>query len=149
MDDACALPHIASMFGRMAQAHLQRRNAITDRKNPWNNPGYSPRQFNALARRRFLKARRLHYLARVQGEPTDGQIAMARSMAMFEWGALAGEHEGTLASLRESREHRRLLLRVLKDFERSLTPPRVVQQRRRAPRLVDIVGGAQGGDRGF
>ena len=107
----------------MAQANTQRRNVIVDRKNPWNNPGYSPRQFNALARRRFLKARRLHHLARVQGEPTEAQITMARSMATFEWGALAGEHEGTLASLRESREHRRLLLRVLEDFENSLQEP--------------------------
>jgi len=107
----------------MTQANTQRRNVIVDRKNPWNNPGYSPRQFNALARRRFLKARRLHHLARVQGEPTEAQITMARSMATFEWGALAGEHEGTLASLRESREHRRLLLRVLEDFENSLQEP--------------------------
>jgi len=107
----------------MTQANTQRRNVIVDRKNPWNNPGYSPRQFNALARRRFLKARRLYHLARVQGEPTEAQIAMARSMAMFEWGALAGEHESTLASLREAREHRRLLLRVLEDFENSLQSP--------------------------
>jgi hypothetical protein len=71
-----------------------------------------------------LKARRLHYLGRVQGEPTEAQHAMARSMAMFEWGALHGEYEGTLASLREAREHRRLLLRTLADFEASLKPGR-------------------------
>lgn len=130
----------------MTQANTQRRNVIVDRKNPWNNPGYSPRQFNALARRRFLKARRLHHLARVQGEPTEAQITMARSMATFEWGALAGEHEGTLASLRESREHRRLLLRVLEDFEQLLMPARGVQ--RRTPRLTEIISEATGNGRG-
>jgi len=85
-------------------------------------------------------------LARVQGEPTEPQIAMARSLAMFEWGALAGEHEGTLASLRESREHRRLLLRVLEDFEQLLMPARGVQ--RRAPRLTEIISEATGNGRG-
>jgi hypothetical protein len=45
---------------------------------------------------------------------------MAASLAVLEWAALQSEHEGTLQSLREAREHRRLLLRVLSDFERSL-----------------------------
>jgi len=130
----------------MTQANTQRRKVIVDRKNPWNNPGYSPRQFNPLARRRFLKARRLYHLARVQSEPTEAQTAMARSMAMLDWGALAGEHEGTLASLRESREHRRLLLRVLDDFEQSLMPARGVQ--RRTPRLTEIISEATGNGRG-
>jgi len=70
----------------MTQANTQRRKVIVDRKNPWNNPGYSPRQFNPLARRRFLKARRLYHLARVQSEPTEAQTAMARSMAMLDDG---------------------------------------------------------------
>ena len=62
---------------------------------------------------------------------------MARSMAMLEWGALVGEKEGSLASLREAREHRRLLLRVLADFERSLVAPSPAQ----APKtLIDHLG---------
>jgi hypothetical protein len=48
---------------------------------------------------------------------------MARSMAVLEWGSLQAEHDGSLQSLREAREHRRLLLRVLADFERSLAVP--------------------------
>jgi hypothetical protein len=46
---------------------------------------------------------------------------MARSMAVLEWGSLLNENEGSVQSLRECREHRRLLLRVLADFERSLS----------------------------
>jgi hypothetical protein len=139
------------MLERMSEASTQRRNVIVDRKNPWNNPGYSPRQFNALARRRFLKARRLHHLARVQGEPTEAQTAMASSMATCEWAALHGEHEGTLRSLREAREHRRLWLKVMADFDRSLRPKEASASQpkeRRAPRLSEIVSGV-GNDRGI
>jgi hypothetical protein len=129
----------------MTQANVQRPNAENPRKLPRDNRGYLPRQFNGLTQRRYLKARRLYYLGRIHGEPTEAQVAMARSMAAFEWAALAAERQNTLQSLREGREHRRLLLRVLDDFERSLMPsPRMVQ-RRRAPRLVDIIGGV-GGD---
>jgi hypothetical protein len=45
---------------------------------------------------------------------------MVQSLATLEWAALSAEHTNTLQSLREAREHRRLLLRVLADFERSL-----------------------------
>ena len=62
-----------------------------------------------------------------------------------EWAALQVEVEGGLVGLREGREHRRLFQRLLADFEATLQPPvrRVVQQRRRAPRLSDIVAGAR------
>src|SRR6516165_707078 len=82
-------------------------------------PGYVPRRFNAESRYRFLKTRREDHLARVPGEATTAQQQMARSMAVLEWGALQCEHDGSVVSLREAREHRRLLLRVLGDFERS------------------------------
>src|SRR5689334_12829171 len=82
-----------------------------------------PRQFNALARSRLLKARREEYLAKVRGVPTEAQIAMVESLARLEWAALAAEHDRTLAALREAREHRRLLLKVMADFELSLTKP--------------------------
>jgi hypothetical protein len=74
---------------------------------------------------RFLKAERERHLARVHGEPTNAQVEMARSMAVLEYGAFQAESENTLRSLREAREHRRLLLRVLADFEKSLVvkPP--------------------------
>jgi hypothetical protein len=48
---------------------------------------------------------------------------MATSLASLEWAAPCAERENTLRSLREAREHRRLLLRVLADFERTLDKP--------------------------
>ena len=127
-----------------AYANLQRRKAENSPKLPKDNPGYAPRQFNLLTQRRYLKARRLYYLGRIQGEPTEAQIVMTRSLAAFEWAALAAERENTLRSLREGREHRRLMLKILTDFEATLQPPplrRVMQPRHRGPRLIDIVGG--------
>jgi hypothetical protein len=113
--------------GCTTQANVKRQIRKPYRIRPRADPGYQPRQFNALTRRRFLKARQLHYLGRIQDEPTEAQIAMARSLPLFEWGALAGEHEGTLASLREAREHRRLLLKTLVDFEQSMRPARMAR----------------------
>ena len=55
--------------------------------------------------------------------PTDQQRAQIESLAQLEYAALKCEAENTLVSMRESREHRRLLLRVLEDFENSLQPP--------------------------
>jgi hypothetical protein len=101
----------------MTQANVQRQSARWD-----PSQGYIPRQFNTLTRTRFLKSRRLRHLARVQGEPTDAQHAMARSMATLEWGALVGENDGSIRGLHEAREHRRLLLKIIDDFERSLAP---------------------------
>jgi hypothetical protein len=102
----------------MTQVDAQRLGT-TRRKNT----RYTPRQFNALTRGRFIKARRLRHLARVQGQPTDAQIEMAHSAAVLEWGALVGENEGTLGSLREAREHRRLLLQVLASLDKSIAAP--------------------------
>jgi hypothetical protein len=46
-------------------------------------------------------------------------------MIRIEWSALKAEAEGTLQADRESREHRRLLDRLLADHQRSLAaaPP--------------------------
>jgi hypothetical protein len=79
-------------------------------------------------------------LGRIPGEPTDAQLAMAKSLAFFEWGALAAENEGSLRSLGESREHRRLLLRVLEDFEASLRPVRPEGSSKRLAGLHDRFG---------
>jgi hypothetical protein len=123
----------------MTHADLQRRDA-TDR--------YLPRRYNALTQGRFLRARRKGYLARVSGPPTVNQIEMARSMAVLEWGSLVAENEGSLQSLREAREHRRLLLRVLADFERSATaaqaPPPVDPVRAVRERLATIATEREG-----
>jgi hypothetical protein len=84
---------------------------------------YTPRSFSLVAKERFLRDRRQRHLSHISGQPSDGQTAMAMTLAMLEWSALSAERETTLQSLREAREHRRLLLRVLADFERSLTKP--------------------------
>src|SRR5690242_20572718 len=85
--------------------------------------GYVPRQFNPVTRERFLRDRRQKHLSRTIGAPTEAQIAMVQSLATLEWAALAAEREGTLMALRDAREHRRLHLRVLADFEQSLVEP--------------------------
>ena len=111
---------------------------------------YVPRRYNLGTRLRFLRDRRQGYLDRISGPPSDHQRTMIQALAQLEWSALQFEGENTLVALRESREHRRLMLKVLADFERSLTPPpalRVV--RRRGPRLVDIVGGVGDDGRGI
>jgi hypothetical protein len=99
-----------------------KQNATERRKTSYRQEtgGYVPRQFNPVTRERFLRDRRQKYLSRVSDPATDAQIAMVQSLARLEWAALSAEQENTLHSLREGREHRRLLLRVLADFERSL-----------------------------
>jgi len=98
-----------------------------------------PRQFNPVTRERFLRDRRQKYLSRISSQPTDAQIAMVQSMARLEWAALCAEQEDSLHSLREGREHRRLLLKVLEDFRRSLEPK--PPTRRPSRSLGDIVAG--------
>jgi hypothetical protein len=60
-------------------------------------------------------------------------------MAQLEYAALQCEAEGSIVSLREAREHRRLLLRVLDEFEQSLRPGR---RGRRAPGIDTIMAEA-------
>lgn len=103
----------------MTQYAARRRHSTNIRESG----RYLPRQFNSVTRERFLRSRRRRYLDRISITPTDAQTATIHSLATLEWGALSAEHENTLQSLREAREHRRLLLKVLADFERSLAPP--------------------------
>jgi hypothetical protein len=84
---------------------------------------YVPRQYNAATRARFLRKRRQIHLARVTGPPSTAQVTMALTLARLEWGALKAEHEDTLQGDREGREHRRLLVKLLADFEKSLVRP--------------------------
>ena len=104
------------------QADAQRRGSVSSELAG----RYIPRQFNPVTRERFLRDRRRRYLARVlTAAPTDAQAATIQSLASLEWGALAAEHEGSVQGMREAREHRRLLMRLLVDFEKSLiAPPR-------------------------
>jgi hypothetical protein len=128
----------------MTQAAAARRKTFIRRKIG----KYIPRQFSSTTRYRFLLDRHRGYLARISGMPTDQQRAQIESLAQLEYAALQCEAESTLVSMRESREHRRLLLRVLADFERSLIPRPV---REPAPRRVleisDIVSEATYGRR--
>jgi hypothetical protein len=104
---------------------------------------YVPRRYNAATRERFLRDRRQGYLDRILGPPSDHQRAMIQALAQLELSALQLEAENSLIALRESREHRRLLLRVRDDFERSLTPVRRMERRR--PRLAEIIGASGNG----
>jgi hypothetical protein len=87
-----------------------------------------------------LKDRKEQHLGRVQGEPSSEQIQMARSMAQLEWSALVAERTDDLRALREAREHRRLLLRTIADFELTLDP-QPVPRRKRSGKLSDHLGG--------
>ena len=118
----------------MAQVATSRRKPFIRREIG----KYIPRQFTASTRYRFLLDRQQGYLARISGPPTDQQRAQIESLAQLEYAALSCEAENTLVSMRESREHRRLLLRVLDDFEASLrsAPQRTARRRQR---LDDII----------
>jgi len=112
----------------MSQDAVARSSSLRDgtarRKTFRRETGkYVPKKFTPARQYRFLLDRRRSYLARISGPPSDDQIAMAQSLSMLEWAALQAERENTLQSLREAREHRRLLLKVIVDFERSLVQP--------------------------
>lgn len=84
---------------------------------------YLPRRFNPVTRGRFLRDRRRRYLARLAGSPTERQVAQIDAMTRLEWQALSAEAIGSLQADREAREFRRLLDRLLSDFERSVAVP--------------------------
>ena len=79
-----------------------------------------PRSFSKQAWHRFDQDRRRRYLERLGGLPSDVQAARIDTLVRLEWSALRAEAEGTLRADREAREHRRLLDKLLGDFERSL-----------------------------
>jgi hypothetical protein len=103
----------------MTQDAVQRRTKTSYRMDTGGG-SYVPPRFNPRTRGRFLRDRRKTYLSRIEGVPSDAQLAMVQSMARLEWFALAAECGDDLVSTREGREHRRLLLKVIIDFERSL-----------------------------
>jgi hypothetical protein len=103
----------------MSEARETRQNQ--PHRNEIGRP--MPRRFSRPARIRFERDRRRRYLAELPcGPPTNQQAARIESLIRCEWFALKAEAEGTLQGDREAREHRRLLDRLLVDFERGLAP---------------------------
>ena len=94
-----------------------------------------PKVFTLHSRRRFENDRRRRYVARIPGKPSDAQAALIQSLIRLEWSALKAEAQDTLQGDREGREHRRLLLRLLAEFEETLTKPPVPEK----PSGVDAV----------
>jgi hypothetical protein len=90
------------------------------RRNPLGR--YTPKSLSQASRWRFVRDRRSGYLARLSAPPSDAQSATIESLISLEWSAIVAEAAGGLVGLRESREHRRLLLKVLADFEQTLAP---------------------------
>jgi hypothetical protein len=96
-----------------------------------------PRVFSKPAWYRFSRERRRRYLDEFASPPTNEQAARIDALVRLEWSALKAEAENTLQGDREAREHRRLLDRMLADFERSLVAPSPAQ----APKtLLDHLG---------
>jgi hypothetical protein len=91
------------------------------RKSEMGRP--MPRRFSKPAWWRFARDRRRRYLGQLGGQPSEAQASLIDTLVQLEWSALAAENEGGLQAFRESREHRRLLARLLADFERSLGVP--------------------------
>jgi hypothetical protein len=127
----------ALVFGCGSDYVLAMRQADFSQRNT------TPRRFTALVKSRFLPGRERLYRERIDGEPTDRQVALIQTLARLEWSALKAEWyasrtEGvaSLSSDRESREHRRLYDRLLDEFETTLAPP---PKKRRGPSLHDIV----------
>lgn len=83
---------------------------------------YLPRRFSSRSRHRFDVARRRAYLSRLPAAPSAWQASTIDALIAIEWAALEAESRlGDTAAAREAREHRRLLMRLMSDFERSLT----------------------------
>ena len=81
---------------------------------------YRPRTFGKASRWRFVRDRRTLYLGRVEGGPSESQKALIETLIELEWSALKAEAEGGMVAFREGRELRRLYLRALADFERTV-----------------------------
>ena len=90
---------------------------------------YRPRAFTQNSRWRFCHNRRTIYLARLgDAAPTDHQAALIESLVELEWSTLAAEAQGGITAFREGRELRRLFLRALADFERTITAATAVPE---------------------
>jgi hypothetical protein len=81
--------------------------------------GDSIRSIRSPASGSYAIAAVASFAASPAGRPTE-QSALAQTVARLEWAALAAEAEGGLKALREAREHRRLLQKLLVDFERTV-----------------------------
>src|SRR5215472_795537 len=79
-----------------------------------------PRRFSKTAWWRFSRDRRRRYLDKLPAPPSNEQATRIDSLVRLEWNALKAEAEDSIAANREGREHRRLLDRMLADFERSI-----------------------------
>ncbi|MGH7054940.1 MAG: hypothetical protein ACREE4_22490 [Stellaceae bacterium] len=64
-------------------------------------------------------------MALLPGVPSAREAGRVDAMVTFEWQALKAEALGTIRSDREAREFRRLLDRLLRDFELSVGAPRL------------------------
>jgi len=105
---------------------MSEQHETSRRSTRRHEPGrLTPRALSRPAWQRFDRDRRRRYLAELPGPPTNEQSTRIESLIRCEWFALKAEVEGTLRGDREAREHRRLLDRLLGDFERSLAKPMV------------------------
>lgn len=128
----------------MAASRAPARSRTPSRRNPLGR--YTPQSLSKPSQYRFVRDRRAGYLARIGGPPSDAQSATIELLISLEWAALVAENEGGLIGFREAREHRRLLLRILADFERSLTPRKAspaehLAQRTAGRTTADILAG--------
>lgn len=105
----------------MAASPALTQSRTASRRDPLAR--YRPRSFGQPSRWRFVRDRRALYLDRLAGSPSEAQKALIESLVELEWSALRAEAEGGMVAFREGRELRRLFLRALADFERSIPPP--------------------------
>jgi hypothetical protein len=80
---------------------------------------------------RYLLAKFWELYAQIPGEPTAQQVIRIQSIARLLWATKRAEAERTIPGDRESREHRRLLDRLLGDHQRSLASARAESEPRR------------------
>src|SRR5580658_9770606 len=81
---------------------------------------YTPSSFSQHSRWRFGRNRKAAYLGRIVGEVTSWQVTTIATMVALEWASLVAESKHTdMIAMREARENRRLLMRLLADFEKT------------------------------
>jgi len=109
-------------------AQIRRQRRMLDRP--------TPRSFSIHAARRFGVDRRGRYLARLAGPPTDQQAALIQSMISTEWTAVRNESVGNVNTDRLALDARRLLAKLLAEFERTLRAPPPAE---RPPSLAEVL----------
>jgi hypothetical protein len=119
-------------YRRMTQPLASAQSRSPTRRDPLAR--YRPRAFSQASRWRFVRDRRGLYLGQIRGELREAQKALIDTLVELEWGALRAESEGGITAYREGRELRRLFLRAVGDFQKSLVvapPP--------APSLAEVI----------